>query len=138
MVDERSRSAWSLAEDALELGRRLLGRQVLGCRLRTVAGAPDDRAARRPPTRILDVRKSEAAAVLAGGVVPERPVRAPAARLVGLDLKVSGRLNRAGYETTTRIRRPADIRKSRISLGFPNSSKLSPSSVTSGPVNKRK
>lgn len=55
-------------------------------------GSPYDRAARGSPTRVADVRGTEAAAPLpAVAVAPECPEGACAAVLVGLDLQVARR-----------------------------------------------
>ena len=75
------------AQDRVQLLLGVLRRQVLGRRAGAVASPPDDRAARREPTSVADMRRAEpASASFAILVIPEGPIGPSATPLVGADL----------------------------------------------------
>src|ERR1700691_5006050 len=78
-----------VTQDLRELGLGVLWGQMLRCRARSIARAPDGRPARRLAARVADMRRTEAtSALLVILVAPERIERPGAAVPVELDLKM--------------------------------------------------
>jgi len=92
-----------IREKLLQPGLGVLRGQVLRRRLRAVGSAPDDRAARRPATRVLDVCRTQPASMLAFGVLPEGVV-GPCATILSSRLRkaISG-VTRIASDTSARL-----------------------------------